>query len=72
MADIFIEREHALGLGEARQIDFTRVEQAQAEFGMAFTYVEVDIGNFVSLRRSGANGTLAVAQNRLNCSTRML
>ncbi len=60
MADIHIEREHALGLKEARKIAFKWAEQAEEEFGMECTYEEGDISDLVSFSRSGVQGTLAV------------
>ena len=64
MADIHIEREHALGLHEARKIAFRWAEQAEAEFDMECTYEEGKASDLVSFRRSGVHGTLAVTQDR--------
>jgi putative polyhydroxyalkanoate system protein len=60
MADIHIEREHALGLREARKIAFQWAEQAEQEFGMECTYEEGDASDLVRFSRSGVEGTLAV------------
>ena len=62
MADIHLEREHALGLRDARKIAFKWAEQAEAEFGVECTYEEGDAGDLVSFSRSGVQGTLAVTK----------
>ncbi|MEO7159623.1 MAG: polyhydroxyalkanoic acid system family protein [Polaromonas sp.] len=62
MADIYIEREHALGLPEARKIAFQWAEQAEEEFGMECTYEEGHASDLVSFSRSGVQGTLAVTK----------
>lgn len=63
MADIHIEREHLLGLAEARKIAFQWAEQAEAQFDMECTYEEGKASDLVSFRRSGVHGTLAVTQD---------
>lgn len=62
MADIYIERKHALGLHEARKIAFKWAEQAEVEFGMECTYEEGNASDLVSFSRSGVQGTLAVTK----------
>ena len=63
MADIHIEREHLLGLAEARKLAFQWAEQAEAQFDMECTYEEGKTSDLVSFRRSGVHGTLAVTQD---------
>lgn len=63
MADIHIEREHAIGLHEARKIAFKWAEQAEEEFGMECTYEEGHTVDLVSFSRSGVQGTLAVTKD---------
>ena len=74
MADIHIEREHALGLREARTIALQWAEQAQTEFGLAWTHEQGTTGDLVSFSRSGVNsvtGTLAVTKNRFEIDARL-
>jgi len=40
MADIHIEREHSLGLAQARKIAFQWAEQVEEKFDMSCTYEE--------------------------------
>lgn len=63
MADIHIERQHTLGLPQARQIAFQWAEQAEAQFGMECTYEEGDDSDLASFSRSGVHGTLAVTKD---------
>lgn len=60
MADIHIEREHALGLPEARKIAFQWAEQVEKEFDMECIYEEGDDSDLLRFSRSGVQGTLSV------------
>lgn len=71
MADIHIEREHALGLTEARKIAFKWAEQAEEEFGMECAYEEGKSADMVSFNRSGVQGTLAVTKDRFELDARL-
>lgn len=64
MADIHIEREHVMGLDEARKVAFKWAEQVEEEFDMACTYEEGKTSDLVSFKRTGVNGTLAVTKDR--------
>jgi putative polyhydroxyalkanoate system protein len=64
MADIHIEREHPLGLPEARKVAFKWAEQVEEKFDMQCTYEEGDTCDEVSFTRSGVKGTLMVARDR--------
>ncbi len=63
MADIHIERTHALGLVEARKIAFTWAEQVEEKFDMECTYEEGKIQDEVCFKRSGVDGTLLVTKD---------
>jgi putative polyhydroxyalkanoate system protein len=63
MADIKIQREHALGLAAARKIAFKWAEQVEEEFDMACTYAEGKAEDVVSFTRSGVEGTLKVTKD---------
>ena len=71
MADIHIERKHALGLHEARKIAFKWAEQAEAEFGMECTYEEGKTSDLVSFSRTGVQGTLAVTKNGFQLAAKL-
>ena len=60
MADIHIERTHALGLSQARKVAFQWAEQAEQEFGMDCTYEQGQDSDLLSFSRSGVDGTLAI------------
>lgn len=63
MADIHIERDHSLGMAQARKIAFQWAEQAEEKFDMSCTYEEGDTCDEISFTRSGVSGTLKVSQN---------
>jgi putative polyhydroxyalkanoate system protein len=71
MADIHIEREHALGLHEARQIAFKWAEQAEVEFGMECTYEEGTTSDLISFSRSGVHGTLTVTTTDFHLAAKL-
>jgi putative polyhydroxyalkanoate system protein len=71
MADIHIDREHTLGLQEARQIAFNWAEQAEAEFGMECTYEEGTTSDLVSFSRLGVHGTLSVTADRFELAAKL-
>ena len=71
MADIHIDREHTLGLPEARQIAFQWAEQAETEFGMQCTYEEGDDSDLVSFSRSGVQGTLTVTKDGFELAAKL-
>ena len=60
MADIHIERTHALGLSQARKVAFQWAEQAEQEFGMRCTYEQGADSDVLSFSRSGVDGTLTI------------
>lgn len=60
MPDIHIQREHGLGLAEARKVAFKWAEMAEEEFGMECTYEEGKTSDLVCFTRSGVNGELKV------------
>ncbi|MGC1175122.1 polyhydroxyalkanoic acid system family protein [Polaromonas sp.] len=63
MADIHIEREHTLGLAQARKIAFKWAEQVEEKFDMSCTYEEGTSEDEVSFTRSGVSGTLKVTED---------
>lgn len=71
MADIQIQREHALGLPQARRIAFKWAEQVEEKFNMTCTYDEGETEDLVSFSRSGVNGTLTVTMEHFELNARL-
>lgn len=71
MADIQIQREHTLGLAEARKVAFKWAEQAEEKFDMECTYEEGKTEDLVSFTRSGVNGTLRVTKDSFELQAKL-
>ncbi len=71
MPDIHIEREHKLGLAEARKLAFRWAELAEQKFDMECSYAEGKTADLVSFNRSGANGELKVTADRFELNARL-
>lgn len=71
MADIHIERAHALGLPAARKVARQWAGQAEAEFGLDCTYEAGKTGDEVRFTRSGVDGTLQVTRDRFELRARL-
>lgn len=71
MPDIHIQREHALGLAEARKIAFKWAEMAEEKFDMECTYEEGKTEDLVTFTRSGVNGELKVTQDLFELDARL-
>lgn len=71
MPDIHIQRDHALGLLEARKLAFRWAELAQEKFDMACTYEEGKASDRLSFNRSGVNGELKVTGERFELDARL-
>lgn len=71
MADIHIERQHGMGLAQARQTAFQWVEQAEEKFDMECTYQEGSTLDEVSFKRSGVSGTLTVSQDTFELKAKL-
>lgn len=71
MPDIQIEREHTLGLVEARKLAFRWAELAEEKFDMECSYEEGKTSDLVSFSRSGANGELKVTADRFELHARL-
>ena len=63
MANIHIERAHALGLPEARRIALQWAEKAKTDFSMDWTCDQGTAGDLLSFNRSGVSGTLALTKS---------
>ena len=71
MADIHIEREHSLGLAQARKIAFQWAEQVEEKFDMSCTYEEGEACDEVQFTRSGVSGTLRVSAEKFELDARL-
>lgn len=67
MADIHIERNHALAFAQARKVAFQWAEKAEEKFDMECTYEEgkgEDDEDVLTFTRSGVKGTLVVTKDQ--------
>lgn len=71
MADIHIEREHALGLAQARKLAFKWAKQAEEKFDIKWSYEEGQTQDLISFSRSGAKGTLAVTRDGFELNAKL-
>ncbi len=71
MADIHIERDHTMGLLQARKTAFQWAEQAEEKFDMSCTYEEGATSDEVSFTRSGVSGTLKVTKDKFELDAKL-
>ncbi|GAC1599622.1 MAG: hypothetical protein NVS3B2_00980 [Ramlibacter sp.] len=71
MPDIHIQREHSLGLPQARKLAFRWAELAEQKFDMACSYEEGRTSDLVSFSRSGVNGELKVSGDAFELDARL-
>lgn len=71
MPDIHIQREHKLGLPEARKLAFRWAELAEEKFDMACSYEEGKTSDLVSFKRSGVHGELKVTGDLFELDARL-
>ena len=71
MPDIHIQRDHSLGLPEARKLAFRWAELAEQKFDMACSYEEGKTSDLVSFSRSGVNGELKVTGDMFELDARL-
>lgn len=71
MPDIHIQRDHCLGLTEARKLAFRWAELAEDKFDMACSYEEGKTSDLVSFTRSGVNGELKVTGDKFELDARL-
>ena len=64
MAEIYIVREHALGLAKAREIALLWTEQVSQKYGMECNYADDKLADEVDFVRSGIKGRLTVTNTR--------
>ena len=71
MADLFIARDHQLGLAAARRLAWQWAEQAENEFDMECTYEEGDTQDTLSFTRAGVAGTLLVDAQQFDMTAKL-
>ncbi|MBI2769611.1 MAG: polyhydroxyalkanoic acid system family protein [Burkholderiales bacterium] len=71
MPDIHIQRDHSLGLPQARKLAFRWAELAEEKFDMECTYEEGKTSDLVSFTRSGVNGELKVTKDKFELDARL-
>lgn len=71
MPDIHIEREHALGLPQARKLAFRWAETAEEKLDMECVYEEGKTSDLVTFTRSGVNGELKVTKDSFVLDARL-
>jgi putative polyhydroxyalkanoate system protein len=69
--DIHIEREHSLGLAQARKLAFRWAETAEEKLDMECVYEEGKTSDLVTFTRSGVNGELRVTKDRFELQARL-
>ena len=65
MADIVIERAHALGLAGAREVARRWMRKAEEAYGLDCRYVEGAQGDQAAFSRDGVDGRVEVGADRL-------
>ncbi len=71
MADLHIERKHALGLLEARKVAFSWAEQVEIDLGMQCIYEEGRSCDRVTFSRSGVKGELQVTKDKFELDAKL-
>jgi len=69
--DIHIQRDHGLGLAQARKLAFKWAETAEQKLDMECTYEEGKTEDLVSFTRSGVNGELKVTKDSFELDARL-
>jgi putative polyhydroxyalkanoate system protein len=71
VADIYILRNHRLGMVEARKVAYRWAEQAEKGLQMECTYEEGAAHDEVCFSRAGASGTLEVTHNKFELNAKL-
>jgi putative polyhydroxyalkanoate system protein len=71
MADIQIERQHDLGLSEARKIALTWAAKAEARYALTCRYEQGQHGDQLSFSRPGVKGRLTVTPENFEFQARL-
>ena len=71
LSDLYILRQHTLGLSLARTLACQWVKQAEQEFGMTCTYEEGAVADQVGFSRAGVEGSLLVTPDQFELKARL-
>jgi putative polyhydroxyalkanoate system protein len=71
MAEINIQREHALGLERARKVALKWAEHVEKKFDMECTILEGDTSDTVEFTRSGVSGTMNVTATHFDVQAKL-
>lgn len=71
LSDLYILRQHTLGLPLARTLACQWVKQAEQEFGMTCTYEEGPVADQVGFIRSGVEGSLLVTPDQFELRAKL-
>ncbi len=71
MPVLHIHRDHALGLGRARELAARWVEEAEARFGLRCSPQPGEAGDTVRFQRPGVQGELRVAADHFGLEARL-
>lgn len=71
MSDIHLERDHALGLEQARRVARRWAAEAERKFELVCEIVEDPEGDTVQFSRTGVKGTLRVEADRFTLDAKL-
>ena len=71
MSDLHIQRDHQLGLPQAREVARAWARKAEEKFDMECTYEEGDTQDTLSFTRSGVTGTLLVDAQQFDMTAKL-
>jgi putative polyhydroxyalkanoate system protein len=64
VSDIHMQREHTLGLLNARKLVGEWIEQAETRLGMSCSYQQGESSDEISFQRPGVTGTVQITEDR--------
>ena len=71
MADILIERQHTLGLAQARELARQWGQQAEDHYQLACAYAAGEAQDVLSFARAGVSGILTVSATAFTLSAQL-
>jgi putative polyhydroxyalkanoate system protein len=71
LAEIYLARDHGLGLPRAREVALVWVAQARHEFGLRCTYQETEQEDLANFIRPGVSGTLRVSHTQFELTAKL-
>ena len=71
MAELTIQRDHQLGLDQARKLALAWTQQAERDFGLTCSHEQVEAGDQVLFGRTGVSGNLLVTEQRFELKLKL-